>query len=433
MINKLVKIKNSTFVQNTIILASGTMVAQVIALLSSPIITRIYGPEIFGLMGVFLAINQIFIPVSSLTYPISIVLPKDYRNAKKLAFLSIMVSVLLSLIVALIILFLGDYIVELFKIQQITQFLFLIPIVIVFSGFSQVATQWLVRTKEFAINAKVSVYQSILINGGKVGIGLLYPTAAVLIILTALANGVRAIMLFLFMQLKRQSNSSKYENTDEKQLTIGELAKKYKDFPLYRAPEVFINSISQRFPVLMLTSFFGPAIAGFYTLGNTVLQQPIRLIGDSVGNVFYPRITEASHKKESLTKLILKATVALSLIGIIPFGIIIFLGPCLFSAVFGDEWVTAGKYAQWIGVFLFCEFINKPAVKSLPVLSAQLFQLLFTIITFIVRICALAIGYFVFKNDLFAISLFSISSAILHIVFILIVIGKSKSFDKKHL
>src|SRR5699024_11679624 len=139
----------------------------------------------------------------------------------------------------------------------------------------------------------------------------------------------------------------------EEQLSLKEVSKRHRDFPLYRAPEVLINSVSQRIPILMLTAFFGPAAAGFYTLGNNILQQPIRLVGEAVGNVFYPRITEASHKKEKLTGLIIKATFSLTGVGLIPFGLIILFVPWIFSVIFGSELESGGQYGHGIWMCFF--------------------------------------------------------------------------------
>src|SRR5699024_4514407 len=158
-------------------------------------------------------------------------------------------------------------------------------------------------------------------------------------------------------------------------------------------------------------------------------QKPIQLIGNSVGNVFYQRISDAANNKESLTNLIKKATISIATVGIVPFGMIIFFGPWIFSFIFGGEWSTAGEYAQWIGLFLFCEFINKPSVKALPVLSAQRFHLNFTIIILLIRVSALAVGYYIFSSDILAIALFGVSSAILNIGLILLILKRSKIFD----
>lgn len=153
------------------------------------------------------------------------------------------------------------------------------------------------------------------------------------------------------------------------------------------------------------------------------------MIGKAVGDVFYPRITEAAHKNEILTHLILKATFALAAVGFLPFAIIIFFGPCLFSFVFGEEWIVAGNYARWIALWLYFMFINTPSVKVLPVLSAQGFHLLFTLFTIIIRLSVILFSYYFFNSDIIAISLFGISGAILNIFLVMIIINKCRTFD----
>src|SRR5699024_1580131 len=108
-----------------------------------------------------------------------------------------------------------------------------------------------------------------------------------------------------------------------KKISLNYLARKYKDFPLYRANQEFINSISQRLPDLLLAIYFGPASVGFYTIGKSVLGMPSQLIGKSVGDVFYPHVSEAVNKGENPTYLIKRATLLLSIIGIVPFGLVV--------------------------------------------------------------------------------------------------------------
>lgn len=415
---KILGFLNKSFVRNVIVLASGTAGAQAIAMLLSPIITRLYGPEAFGMMGTFTSIVSIVTPVAALTYPIAIVLPKKDIEAKQLIRLSLYITFFLSFLSFVIIVILKNRIVEVFNLTDVTNYLYLIPLVVIFAGLMQVSEQWLIRTKQFVINARVTLLQSIIINGSKVGVGLYYPYAIVLIILTVFANGLRAGMMILFINKSKRNQEKKIEL--EKNKNLKELAKKYYDFPFYRAPEVFLFSISTSLPILMLAAFFGPASAGFYSIGRTVLRVPSQLIGESVGNVFYPRIAEAYNKNENILKLIMKATLSLGVVGIIPYGLIILLGPMLFGLVFGNEWVVAGEYARWIALGSFFGFMNRPSVRALPVLSAQKFHLIYTIITLLIRLGALVIGAYVFSSDSIAVTLFGISDAILNIGLILI-------------
>lgn len=428
MIEKIKKIARIPFVRNVTILASGTAGAQLIGMLLSPIITRLYGPEAYGIMGTFTAIVSIISPVAALTFPIAIVLPRQKSESIGLIRLSILISTIISVLVGLIILLLHQPIIQIFKLSNIAPYLYLVPVIIFCAGFSQVIEQWLIRTKQFSVSAKVTFIQSIVINGGKVGVGYFYPFAFVLILFSVFTEGLKAALLLKFMRKPNIKKIFKSIFLTNKASFKG-LAIKYKDFPLFRAPEVTLNAVSGSLPILLLTFFFGPASAGFYSIGRTVLSIPSTLIGKSVGDVFYPRISEAANNGENLTKLIKKATLALGVIGVIPYGLVIISGPFLFGFIFGDEWVIAGEYARWIALWSFFGFMNRPSVRALPVLSAQSFHLIYTIIMLIVRVIVLVIGFYIFSNDIVAVALFGISGALLNIGLISITIYISKRYD----
>lgn len=424
MLNSLKNFFKKTFVRNVIILVTGTAGAQIIAMLASPIVTRLYGPEAFGVMGTFSALISTIGPAAALTYPIAIVLPKRNKDAIGLMKLSIYITVIIS-IISLIILFLFNrQITDVFNLEEISTYLYLIPFVILFAGLMQVTEQWLIRTKQFTINARVTVIQSFITNSSKIGIGLFYPFASVLVLLSVLANGINAVLMGLFIRKSNRNILSDLKDVSREKML--KLAKKHNDFPIYRAPEVFLFSVSSSIPVLMLAALFGPASAGFYSIGRTVLRVPSGLIGQAVGNVFYPRIAEASNKGENLTQLIKRATLALGVVGIIPYGLVVLFGPFLFSLVFGADWTVAGEYARWIALGSFFMFMNHPSVRSLPVLKAQRFHLVYTIITLVIRASALAIGFYIFESDYVAVALFGLSDAIINIFLILITLRISR-------
>mgnify|MGYP001339322216 CR=1 FL=1 len=420
---------SGTFIRNVILAATGTASAQIITTLFSPIITRLYVPEAYGIMGTFNSIVFIIAPVVALTYPIALVLPKNDTEANGLARISLYITIVITLAISVIIVFFSETLSRIFNIEEIEPFLLLLPLAIFLSGFMQIIEQWLIRTKQFHISAKSTLLHSMIIQGGKVGIGLIQPTAGVLVFLSAITNGVKALLMYtLSIKSERKLNFYLNKNTN-----LFSLAKKYKDFPIYRAPETLLNTISTNLPTLMLTTFFGPASAGFYNLGKSVLGIPTQLIGKSVADVFYQRVSEAANNNEMLTPLIKKATFLLAIVGIFPFGIVIFFGPVLFSFVFGDEWEMSGHYARWIALWSFFVLLNRPSVQTLPVLSAQNLLLIYTIISLVIRILALIIGYKLSQDQLIPIILFGISGALLNFIIIFITIMLSRRFDKKNI
>lgn len=421
------KIFNNKFIKNILIVASGTVMAQIISLLLLPIVTRIFGPEAYGLLGTFQAVISILAPLAALTLPIAIVLPKKNSEAVSIIKLSlIVIGIMVFFITLLLALFFED-VIEVFKVENIANYLYLLPIAILFSGLLEIMSQWLIRTNQYKIIAKSTMYQPILAYGGMILIGFFYPKPEVLIVITVLKVGFTALQMFLFM-----NNNTENIKIDIKSslLSSRETLKKYKDFPIYRAPEAIISSASYNIPILMLTSMVNPAAAGFYAIGRTALSLPSHIIGKAFGDVFYPRIANAPNNKESLVKLILNSTVVLLGISFIPFGIVTFAGPQIFTIIFGGDWIKAGEYAQWISIMSLCMFISRPAVKTLPVINAQKFQLVFTIIMTALRSFSLFFGLFVLKNDVIAVALFCCSSSVLYLVLIYLTINKSKKFMK---
>ncbi|EEG77496.1 lipopolysaccharide biosynthesis protein [Dethiobacter alkaliphilus] len=427
----LTKLSKKKFIRNVFTVASGTAAAQGITMLFAPIITRLYGPEAFGVLGVFTSMVAIATPIAALTYPIAIVLPKEDSDAKGLIRLSLYIAVAMSALVALLFIFFGDTVVSVLQIQVLSPYLMLIPLVMVFASGLQVTQQWLIRKKQFAVRAKVAVAQALVVNGTKSGFGLFHPIAATLIIIATLGHALHTLMLVWGARIVRQDISSEEEQNKKHLPTpLRSLAKKYDDFPKYRAPEVFINGISQSLPVLILTAFFGPAAAGFYAIGKKVLKLPTELIGNAIGDVFYPHIASAAHNHEKIAKILKKATLSLVIVGIVPFGIVFIFGPILFQFVFGADWIVAGEYARWMALWSFFAFVNKPSVKTLPVLSEQKFHLNISVISIVARSVGLLVGAYLLQNDLVAVILYSLAGAVVNIILIAVTIHKSRHFDR---
>ncbi len=418
------------FIRNVISLSSGTVVAQIINMLFSVLLTRLYGPVSYGIMGSFQAIISIIIPVAALSYPLSIVLPKDNRTALGLSNISLLITGINALVATILLFIFNDKIVHILNIEGVSTYIYLVPLVLVFSGIFQTLEKWLMRQQEFNILAKSVVTESLFTNSSKFLIGLIYPSASVLTFFTALKNGIKTFVIIIYTKMFT-FKSSNLLSFSLKELI--RLASKYKDFPLYRAPNQFLNSITSNLPLLLLTSLFGPASAGYFSIGRTVLGVPSTLIGKSVGDVFYPRISKAVNNKERIAPMLKKSTMYLAIIGIIPYGIIILFGPQLFSIIFGKEWVTGGKYAQLLSIWIFMDFLRLPSVNTLPVLKKQNLLLLFTTLLLLIQTVSFFIGYYVFNSDVTAILLFSLSGAILNMLLIVITYFQSKKYDKLHL
>ncbi|MDH2373877.1 oligosaccharide flippase family protein [Cobetia sp. 3AK] len=407
------------FLKNVSLVAAGTGVAQAITIATTPIITRIYGPEAFGVVGLFTAILAITTPLSAFSYPIAIVLPKNDFEAIKIAKLSFYLALLTSISTLLCLLVYSDWIVNVFDVAEIKDFLFLIPIAMLFAAVYAILSQWVVRNKLFNLKAKASIVHSIIFNLSKAGAGLISPIAAVLVTITSFSNMLHSVIIF-----RGLSDNKAVDINSESEYNYKDLFVKYKDFLVYRTPQVFLNALSQSIPVIMLTSFFGATAAGFYSLAKLALAAPSALLGEAVSSVFYPKFNESFRDDKDALSLFLKATFLLATIGLAPFSLIVVFGSSFFAFIFGTEWGTSGEYAQWMAVWLYFGFVNRPSVAAIPVLKMQGYFLVYEVFSVILRVVSIIIGFYVFNSGLVAIALFSLVGVILNITLIVSVLLK---------
>ena len=128
-------IAKSKFIKNVTLVASGTAMAQAITIAFSPIITRLYGPDAFGLLGVFVSLLGMLSPVAAFAYPIAIVLPRYDSQAKSIVRLSLGLAIVFSLIIWFLLMFDGKRLLALLDSEAILPYAALLPFAIVLQPF----------------------------------------------------------------------------------------------------------------------------------------------------------------------------------------------------------------------------------------------------------------------------------------------------------
>lgn len=425
--NKLKKVYQNRLVKSVLVVASGTAGAQAIGMAFIPFITRIYGPEVYGVLGVFIALTGILTTLATLAYPIALVLPKSDNKARALVKISLLLAVIMSLLVLIVLWVVGDWVMVGLGAGSLISFMFFIPVAMFLTACQDIGQQWLIRKKAFKNIANISIFHSFINYPSQALAGLYAPFGGVLISIHILATAIRSILVgCIGKKLGTTSVTQEQEN-----ISLRKIAYEYRDFPLYRMPQVVLNTVSQSLPILMLTAFFGPISAGFYTLTRTALGLPSTLLASSVQSVFYPHFNEAVLAKNKTFPLLLKATVSLAVVGIWPFLIVILCGPLLFSFVFGQEWQVAGQYAQWMSVWLFFVLISRPVISSIPVLKMQRWFLIYEIFSSFLRVVGIYVGFKYFSNALIAVAIYSIISSLIYIFIIVKLFCVAKKFDRE--
>ena len=96
------KFKENDFAKNIVTLLTGTTAAQIIPFALSPILTRLYSPDDFGVLALFFSICSILSVVAAGRYELSIVIPEKDEEAANIVALSIFVSVIFALFLQIV-------------------------------------------------------------------------------------------------------------------------------------------------------------------------------------------------------------------------------------------------------------------------------------------------------------------------------------------
>lgn len=402
------RLGNSSFVRNIAMVAIGIAGAQAISLISMPFLTRLYGPEAFGDLAAFTAILSIITPVATMGFANAIVMPATEEGAKAVARLSLVCAMFLSPIVLAFVWLFSPRLARWSGLETMPSVLYLIPVSIFLVALLSVANQAAIRDGLFKAKATSHVASTLLMNVARLAVGLFAPSGAALIVMTIARNPLNLVLLLTRAPRTGVFHVRHWFGT----AGIIKTAKEQRDFALYRMPQSIINAMALGLPVLLLTSVFGSAVAGQYSLTVLVLSAPVMLLGQSVSEVFFPKVTHSIRREPSVAASLLKrATYVMALVAIIPFGTIAIFGRDIFPYVFGDQWERAGQYSQWVAVWMAAVLITRPAVSAIPILRLQRGLLVYEFAITLGRVGALFLGSKL-GNDLITIEFFVIVNVV---------------------
>ena len=171
----------SEFSKNVLTLMTGTTIAQAIPIAISPILTRIYTPEDFGIFALFIAIVSIFVSIASGRYELAVMLPKEDEDAINVFALGFIITSFLSLFLLLIVVLFNDTLAVILNNQEIGYWLYFVPVVVFFTGLYNLLNYFNNRKKEYKEMANAAIIKSLVLVIVQVSLGFMKSGAAGLI------------------------------------------------------------------------------------------------------------------------------------------------------------------------------------------------------------------------------------------------------------
>lgn len=397
-----------SFARGVAVLSGGTVAAQLILLSAVPVLTRLYSPDDFGVLAVFVSVLSILSVVTCLRYELAIPIAEDSQTALNVVALCLLITTGMSMLVGLLVWQVGDNLVNFLDVGEVLAYLWLLPVGIFLVGVYQTFNYWATREKAFGCISKTKLTQSVSSLLVQLSCFKLGPIGLVAGYITGQAFGAVLLAKSAFKSVRKQSVSIKH-------LKI--VLCRYRRFPKLSTLDGLLNASSLHvFPIILLV-IFGSPLAGFVALANRIAHMPITFMSSSVAQVTYTALVEMDiyEKRDFISQLSLLLSYAITPLTII----LIFYGEEIFSFVFSNKWGVAGEYVGWIAVWVHFQFMSSPISNIFLVQEEQAKLLLFQITLFISRIFTLFACFLLEAEGIIYVSSFSLVSATLYFLLIL--------------
>jgi len=415
-------INSASFVANVVRITSGSVFGQLILVISSPLITRIYDPEIFGTFAIYNAIVRLISAISPLRYEMAVVIAQKSRDAKHLA--------LIALSFVFITVFLVYQIPTLVKyfnyFSDSTELINTYPLIICTSiliwGIINILMSIETRYSYFSNVAVFKFIKPVTTSLFHILYGLLVKSTAIGLFVGDIFGSLLGLIYLGVKMFKRYSTET---IRDLKLSRTLYLLKRYKNFPLFGTWTVLVNSLMLQVPVLILSNYYSANVIGYFALSNRLLQMPMALFNSGVSQVF---LKNASENKSSLniSVLVLKTLSRLIMIGAFPCILIAIIGQDLFTLMFGSQWSEAGQYTQILSLWWFSAFLIQPLSHLVNVLEKQKQGLIINLARLIIRLGTLVYSAILFNDIFVTLILYSIAGFISNILYLFWLLKLSK-------
>lgn len=378
---------SSGYKKNVLVMVGGRVIAQAIPILLTPVLTRIYTPEEFGILGVFLTIVGIVAMISNGRYNLSIILPKDDRKAMKLMILSSLLTIIVTFVFTFISLIWGKGLFYSLNSDVLSKYIPLLLLNILFVGLYEPLFYYALRLKKYKTLSINIIVQSSLVVITRIVWGLFVSSEDGLLISYLVGYVIGYFLLIIHF---KDILIELLKGFSWKEYLV--LLKEYVKFPKYSLIADTLYISANMAPNIFLNKAFGSAVNGYYSMTDKVLGTPIWFVTSSVGDVFKQEASEQFREKGNCYDIFMKTTKTMIVLGLIPFLLLFLFAPALVSFVFGSNWEPVGSYIRIFSAMYYIKFIVGPISSIVYIVRKQNYNIFFQLLSLLSIIIAFIWG-----------------------------------------
>ena len=346
-------------------LAGGTAFAQVLAVAISPVLSRLYGPEEFGILAALASTAGLLGVGASLRYQVAIPLPQERQPAKDLLRISLGLAVGSTLVISGLAFGFAPRLFAWLRVPEAAGYWWFIPLATGGMAVYEALYHWILRLRDYRRLMQTRVWQSTSNAAASITLGLGYPGPLGLLVGGVLyqAAGIGSLLRAVRAAPDLGPHPPPWQSAVR-------TAREYAAFAVFGCPAALMNASGLMLPPLMMVGLYGAEAGGAFSFAFRFVSVPMALVGTAVSQVFLAEASPLLAQRPAEVRVLFNRFV----LRLLPFSVALMLGglvcPWLFPPVFGAGWTQAGWFAAFLAFSCAAQMLVSP-VSNIAVLTRQ--------------------------------------------------------------
>lgn len=343
---------NRDFKENILRLTYASSFGQLIVVLATPILTRIYTPEGFGILALYVSFGGVAVVLATCRLEVAIMLPKKQAEADSITMTCFLLSICIAIVVTICVFCLNFWGGTFLHKDSSQEWLLLLPITCIFGGWAQVVGVWLNRVKKYRVLAASKLIQSF--STALIGMFLGYFLSLEIGLVVAFVSG--GVITSAYLVWRSMTSGMPFFFPKDIVFPF----RKYKNLFVYTLPNSILDNVRLVVVNVLFGVYFGNEKIGLYTLALKLIQLPSVLIGSSISHVLFEDISRRKRNQKSIFPQVKKYVKTALLVSFLLHAPIYFFAESVFLLVFGSLWEEAGKVAKILVPWMLFSFVSSP-------------------------------------------------------------------------
>jgi O-antigen/teichoic acid export membrane protein len=399
------------------VLVGATVVSQGMAILAAPVLSRIYAPGDFAVWAAFSGLLGVMIPFATGRYEQGIPLADRDDDAALLLFVCLACLAGSCLVCVLGVALFRNMVATWIGIPQLSAYLWLLPMTMFVVGGRTALIRANIRRKKFRLLAIAKGSRTAVVVAFQVVLGLLWLAPGGLLLGDVAGKSLETGIL-VPRSLLRRSGAAPRPTWRQ----IWATASEHWRYPVFLIPAAVINAASIHLNAVLFPAFFGKDAAGQAAMALLIVVIPGVLLARPLSDVLHREFAVKRARGVDLLRYVLKMYSVLFGMCIVPALVGFWLGPTLVPLILGEEWVQCGRLVRYLMPWVLIFLVAQSSHVVLILYGKQNVLLLLNVALFVMRLCAVFIGFYVFGNIEAAVQLWSLVSCVGNLAFALAIL-----------